>query len=300
MCIRDRSKSKAESVAPDVQMDTARSPVFDTSVDTSCGILSPNDRIRRHSVAAAALMNNQHITVAPTAASTNIPSGRGRSKSVVEITMPGSGVDARANANADADAGLRHHHHHHHHRADDAGPSPAPKKIGFFKSLFGHKKGEQEQQKREKDKEEEHEGDRRSPSPGYVSRNSIRRERTATISAESPPPLQYAAPPSCNDTVVPLTRSKTESEVYYENHPQSYIHTHIPTHHSPGEGQTDGCSPTDGGAGSCGGSRPDPRLMDFLRYYKSKDYKLAAFREGNFLQSTPSSPLKSCLLYTSR
>lgn len=172
------------------------------------------------------------------------------------------------------------------------GPSPAPKKIGFFKSLFGHKKGEQEQQKREKDKEEEHEGDRRSPSPGYVSRNSIRRERTATISAESPPPLQYAAPPSCNDTVVPLTRSKTESEVYYENHPQSYIHTHIPTHHSPGEGQTDGCSPTDGGAGSCGGSRPDPRLMDFLRYYKSKDYKLAAFREGNFLQSTPSSPLK--------
>lgn len=206
--------------------------------------------------------------------------------------MPGSGVNARANADADADAGLRHHHHHHHHRADDAGPSPAPKKIGFFKSLFGHKKGEQEQQKREKDKEEEHEGDRRSPSPGYVSRNSIRRERTATISAESPPPLQYAAPPSCNDTVVPLTRSKTESEVYYENHPQSYIHTHIPTHHSPGEGQTDGCSPTDGGGGSCGGSRPDPRLMDFLRYYKSKDYKLAAFREGNFLQSTPSSPLK--------
>ncbi|KOG98563.1 Mhp1p [Saccharomyces eubayanus] len=279
----ERSKSTAESVAPDVQMDTAHSSVFDKSVDTSCGILSPNDRVRRHSVAAAALMNNQHITVAPTAPSTNFPSGRGRSKSVVEITMPGSGVDA------DADAGLRHHHHHHHHHAEDAASSPAPKKIGFFKSLFGKRKGEQEQQKREKDKEEEQEQNR-SPSPGHVNRNSIRRERTATISAESPPPLQYVAPPSYNDTVVPLTRSKTESEVYYENHPQNNTHGHIHTQHTFDEGQTDCSSPIDGAA--CSGTRPDPRLMDFLRYYKSKDCKLAAFKEGNFLQSTPSSPIK--------
>lgn len=119
---------------------------------------------------------------------------------------------------------------------------------------------------------------------------AIRRERTATISAESPPPLQYNAPPSYNDTVVPLTRSKTESEVYYENHPQSYYHGRTRTYHSPEEGKVDGTSPADDH--NYGGSRPDPRLMDFLRYYKSKDYKLAAFKEGNFIKSSASPTTK--------
>ncbi|CAI4989627.1 BTE_HP_G0048350.mRNA.1.CDS.1 [Saccharomyces cerevisiae] len=265
-----KSESKANSVAPDIQMDTARPPVFETSVDSSSSILSSNDKGRRHSVAASLLMDNQRANVGSTSVPTNIPPPRGRSKSVVETNL----------SNVEADSG--HHHHHHHHHTEDA---PAPKKVGFFKSLFGHRKKDQEQQEKERERKE------RSPSPTHVDRGAaIRRERTATISAESPPPLQYNAPPSYNDTVVPLTRSKTESEVYYENHPQSYYHGRMRTYHSPEEGKVDGTSPADDH--NYGGSRPDPRLMDFLRYYKSKDYKLAAFKEGNFIKSSASPTTK--------
>lgn len=265
-----KSESKANSVASDIQMDTARPPVFETSVDSSSSILSSNDKGRRHSVAASLLMDNQRANVGSTSVPTNIPPPRGRSKSVVETNL----------SNVEADSG--HHHHHHHHHTEDA---PAPKKVGFFKSLFGHRKKDQEQQEKERERKE------RSPSPTHVDRGAaIRRERTATISAESPPPLQYNAPPSYNDTVVPLTRSKTESEVYYENHPQSYYHGRTRTYHSPEEGKVDGTSPADDH--NYGGSRPDPRLMDFLRYYKSKDYKLAAFKEGNFIKSSASPTTK--------
>ncbi|CAI6811771.1 AEL_HP2_G0027460.mRNA.1.CDS.1 [Saccharomyces cerevisiae] len=265
-----KSESKANSVAPDIQMDTARPPVFETSVDSSSSILSSNDKGRRHSVAASLLMDNQRANAGSTSVPTNIPPPRGRSKSVVETNL----------SNVEADSG--HHHHHHHHHTEDA---PAPKKVGFFKSLFGHRKKDQEQQEKERERKE------RSPSPTHVDRGAaIRRERTATISAESPPPLQYNAPPSYNDTVVPLTRSKTESEVYYENHPQSYYHGRTRTYHSPEEGKVDGTSPADDH--NYGGSRPDPRLMDFLRYYKSKDYKLAAFKEGNFIKSSASPTTK--------
>ncbi|CAI4536973.1 CFA_G0029250.mRNA.1.CDS.1 [Saccharomyces cerevisiae] len=265
-----KSESKANSVAPDIQMDTARPPVFETSVDSSSSILSSNDKGRRHSVAASLLMDNQRANAGSTSVPTNIPPPRGRSKSVVETNL----------SNVEADSG--HHHHHHHHHTEDA---PAPKKVGFFKSLFGHRKKDQEQQEKERERKE------RSPSPTHVDRGAaIRRERTATISAESPPPLQYNAPPSYNDTVVPLTRSKTESEVYYENHPQSYYHGRMRTYHSPEEGKVDGTSPADDH--NYGGSRPDPRLMDFLRYYKSKDYKLAAFKEGNFIKSSASPTTK--------
>ncbi|CAI4936274.1 CPS_HP_G0030080.mRNA.1.CDS.1 [Saccharomyces cerevisiae] len=267
-----KSESKANSVAPDIQMDTARPPVFETSVDSSSSILSSNDKGRRHSVAASLLMDNQRANVGSTSVPTNIPPPRGRSKSVVETNL----------SNVEADSGHHHHHHHHHHHTEDA---PAPKKVGFFKSLFGHRKKDQEQQEKERERKE------RSPSPTHVDRGAaIRRERTATISAESPPPLQYNAPPSYNDTVVPLTRSKTESEVYYENHPQSYCHGRTRTYHSPEEGKVDGTSPADDH--NYGGSRPDPRLMDFLRYYKSKDYKLAAFKEGNFIKSSASPTTK--------
>ncbi|GFP67595.1 MAP-homologous protein 1 [Saccharomyces cerevisiae] len=262
-----KSESKANSVAPDIQMDTARPPVFETSVDSSSSILSSNDKGRRHSVAASLLMDNQRANAGSTSVPTNIPPPRGRSKSVVETNL----------SNVEADSGHHHHHRHHHHTED----APAPKKVGFFKSLFGHRKKDQEQQEKERERKE------RSPSPTHVDRGAaIRRERTATISAESPPPLQYNAPPSYNDTVVPLTRSKTESEVYYENHPQSYYHGRMRTYHSPEEGKVDGTSPADDH--NYGGSRPDPRLMDFLRYYKSKDYKLAAFKEGNFIKSSAS------------
>ncbi|CAI4544716.1 BDC_1c_G0029480.mRNA.1.CDS.1 [Saccharomyces cerevisiae] len=265
-----KSESKANSVAPDIQMDTARPPVFETSVDSSSSILSSNDKGRRHSVAASLLMDNQRANAGSTSVPTNIPPPRGRSKSVVETNL----------SNVEADSG--HHHHHHHHHTEDA---PAPKKVGFFKSLFGHRKKDQEQQEKERERKE------RSPSPTHVDRGAaIRRERTATISAESPPPLQYNAPPSYNDTMVPLTRSKTESEVYYENHPQSYYHGRMRTYHSPEEGKVDGTSPADDH--NYGGSRPDPRLMDFLRYYKSKDYKLAAFKEGNFIKSSASPTTK--------
>ncbi|CAI4563045.1 CQI_4a_G0029200.mRNA.1.CDS.1 [Saccharomyces cerevisiae] len=265
-----KSESKANSVAPDIQMDTARPPVFETSVDSSNSILSSNDKGRRHSVAASLLMDNQRANAGSTSVPTNIPPPRGRSKSVVETNL----------SNVEADSG--HHHHHHHHHTEDA---PAPKKVGFFKSLFGHRKKDQEQQEKERERKE------RSPSPTHVDRGAaIRRERTATISAESPPPLQYNAPPSYNDTVVPLTRSKTESEVYYENHPQNYYHGRMRTYHSPEEGKVDGTSPADDH--NYGGSRPDPRLMDFLRYYKSKDYKLAAFKEGNFIKSSASPTIK--------
>ncbi|AJR71453.1 Mhp1p [Saccharomyces cerevisiae YJM1447] len=265
-----KSESKANSVAPDIQMDTARPPVFETSVDSSSSILSSNDKGRRHSVAASLLMDNQRANAGSTSVPTNIPPPRGRSKSVVETNL----------SNVEADSG--HHHHHHHHHTEDA---PAPKKVGFFKSLFGHRKKDQEQQEKERERKE------RSPSPTHVDRGAaIRRERTATISAESPPPLQYNAPPSYNDTVVPLTRSKTESEVYYENHPQNYYHGRMRTYHSPEEGKPDGTSPADDH--NYGGSRPDPRLMDFLRYYKSKDYKLAAFKEGNFIKSSASPTIK--------
>ncbi|CAD6631780.1 BJ4_G0009430.mRNA.1.CDS.1 [Saccharomyces cerevisiae] len=265
-----KSESKANSVAPDIQMDTARPPVFETSVDSSSSILSSNDKGRRHSVAASLLMDNQRANAGSTSVPTNIPPPRGRSKSVVETNL----------SNVEADSG--HHHHHHHHHTEDA---PAPKKVGFFKSLFGHRKKDQEQQEKERERKE------RSPSPTHVDRGAaIRRERTATISAESPPPLQYNAPPSYNDTVVPLTRSKTESEVYYENHPQNYYHGRMRTYHSPEEGKVDGTSPADDH--NYGGSRPDPRLMDFLRYYKSKDYKLAAFKEGNFIKSSASPTIK--------
>ncbi|CAI6590774.1 AAC_HP2_G0029160.mRNA.1.CDS.1 [Saccharomyces cerevisiae] len=265
-----KSESKANSVAPDIQMDTARPPVFETSVDSSSSVLSSNDKGRRHSVAASLLMDNQRANAGSTSVPTNIPPPRGRSKSVVETNL----------SNVEADSG--HHHHHHHHHTEDA---PAPKKVGFFKSLFGHRKKDQEQQEKERERKE------RSPSPTHVDRGAaIRRERTATISAESPPPLQYNAPPSYNDTVVPLTRSKTESEVYYENHPQSYYHGRTRTYHSPEEGKVDGTSPADDH--NYGGSRPDPRLMDFLRYYKSKDYKLAAFKEGNFIKSSASPTTK--------
>ncbi|CAI4564984.1 BBL_G0029190.mRNA.1.CDS.1 [Saccharomyces cerevisiae] len=265
-----KSESKANSVAPDIQMDTAHPPVFETSVDSSSSILSSNDKGRRHSVAASLLMDNQRANAGSTSVPTNIPPPRGRSKSVVETNL----------SNVEADSG--HHHHHHHHHTEDA---PAPKKVGFFKSLFGHRKKDQEQQEKERERKE------RSPSPTHVDRGAaIRRERTATISAESPPPLQYNAPPSYNDTVVPLTRSKTESEVYYENHPQSYYHGRMRTYHSPEEGKVDGTSPADDH--NHGGSRPDPRLMDFLRYYKSKDYKLAAFKEGNFIKSSASPTIK--------
>nr|CAI6824722.1 CIH_HP1_G0029390.mRNA.1.CDS.1 [Saccharomyces cerevisiae] len=267
-----KSESKANSVAPDIQMDTARPPVFETSVDSSSSILSSNDKGRRHSVAASLLMDNQRANAGSTSVPTNIPPPRGRSKSVVETNL----------SNVEADSGHHHHHHHHHHHTEDA---PAPKKVGFFKSLFGHRKKDQEQQEKERERKE------RSPSPTHVDRGAaIRRERTATISAESPPPLQYNAPPSYNDTVVPLTRSKTESEVYYENHPQSYYHGRMRTYHSPEEGKVDGTSPADDH--NYGGSRPDPRLMDFLRYYKSKDYKLAAFKEGNFIKSSASPTTK--------
>ncbi|CAI4544453.1 BAK_1a_G0029080.mRNA.1.CDS.1 [Saccharomyces cerevisiae] len=263
-----KSESKANSVAPDIQMDTARPPVFETSVDSSSSILSSNDKGRRHSVAASLLMDNQRANAGSTSVPTNIPPPRGRSKSVVETNL----------SNVEADSG----HHHHHHHTEDA---PAPKKVGFFKSLFGHRKKDQEQQEKERERKE------RSPSPTHLDRGAaIRRERTATISAESPPPLQYNAPPSYNDTVVPLTRSKTESEVYYENHPQSYYHGRMRTYHSPEEGKVDGTSPADNH--NYGGSRPDPRLMDFLRYYKSKDYKLAAFKEGNFIKSSASPTTK--------
>ncbi|CAI4574521.1 CCT_1a_G0029970.mRNA.1.CDS.1 [Saccharomyces cerevisiae] len=265
-----KSESKANSVAPDIQMDTARPPVFETSVDSSSSILSSNDKGRRHSVAASLLMDNQRANAGSTSVPTNIPPPRGRSKSVVETNL----------SNVEADSG--HHHHHHHHHTEDA---PTPKKVGFFKSLFGHRKKDQEQQEKERERKE------RSPSPTHVDRGAaIRRERTATISAESPPPLQYNAPPSYNDTVVPLARSKTESEVYYENHPQSYYHGRMRTYHSPEEGKVDGTSPADDH--NYGGSRPDPRLMDFLRYYKSKDYKLAAFKEGNFIKSSASPTTK--------
>ncbi|CAI4560598.1 AEG_G0029910.mRNA.1.CDS.1 [Saccharomyces cerevisiae] len=265
-----KSESKANSVAPDIQMDTARPPVFETSVDSSSSILSSNDKGRRHSVAASLLMDNQRANAGSTSVPANIPPPRGRSKSVVETNL----------SNVEADSG--HHHHHHHHHTEDA---PAPKKVGFFKSLFGHRKKDQEQQEKERERKE------RSPSPTHVDRGAaIRRERTATISAESPPPLQYNASPSYNDTVVPLTRSKTESEVYYENHPQSYYHGRMRTYHSPEEGKVDGASPADDH--NYGGSRPDPRLMDFLRYYKSKDYKLAAFKEGNFIKSSASPTTK--------
>ncbi|WPD61165.1 Microtubules assembly and stabilization protein [Saccharomyces cerevisiae] len=266
-----KSESKANSVAPDIQMDTARPPVFETSVDSSSSILSSNDKGRRHSVAASLLMDNQRANAGSTSVPTNIPPPRGRSKSVVETNL----------SNVEADSGHHHHHRHHHHTED----APAPKKVGFFKSLFGHRKKDQEQQEKERERKE------RSPSPTHVDRGAaIRRERTATISAESPPPLQYNAPPSYNDTVVPLTRSKTESEVYYENHPQSYYHGRMRTYHSPEEGKVDGTSPADDH--NYGGSRPDPRLMDFLRYYKSKDYKLAAFKEGNFIKSSASPTTK--------
>ncbi|CAI5029118.1 CPS_HP_G0100550.mRNA.1.CDS.1 [Saccharomyces cerevisiae] len=266
-----KSESKANSVAPDIQMDTARPPVFETSVDSSSSILSSNDKGRRHSVAASLLMDNQRANAGSTSVPTNIPPPRGRSKSVVETNL----------SNVEADSGHHHHHHHHHHTED----APEPKKVGFFKSLFGHRKKDQEQQEKERERKE------RSPSPTHVDRGAaIRRERTATISAESPPPLQYNAPPSYNDTVVPLTRSKTESEVYYENHPQSYCHGRTRTYHSPEEGKVDGTSPADDH--NYGGSRPDPRLMDFLRYYKSKDYKLAAFKEGNFIKSSASPTTK--------
>ncbi|CAI5019277.1 CGH_1_HP_G0123800.mRNA.1.CDS.1 [Saccharomyces cerevisiae] len=259
-----KSESKANSVAPDIQMDTARAPVFETSVDSSSSILSSNDKGRRHSVAASLLMDNQRANAGSTSVPTNIPPPRGRSKSVVETNL----------SNVEADSG--------HHHTEDA---PAPKKVGFFKSLFGHRKKDQEQQEKERERKE------RSPSPTHVDRGAaIRRERTATISAESPPPLQYNAPPSYNDTVVPLTRSKTESEVHYENHPQSYYHGRMRTYHSPEEGKVDGTSPADDH--NYGGSRPDPRLMDFLRYYKSKDYKLAAFKEGNFIKSSASPTTK--------
>ncbi|CAI4572228.1 CEL_1a_G0029590.mRNA.1.CDS.1 [Saccharomyces cerevisiae] len=266
-----KSESKANSVAPDIQMDTARPPVFETSVDSSSSVLSSNDKGRRHSVAASLLMDNQRANAGSTSVPTNIPPPRGRSKSVVETNL----------SNVEADSGHHHHHRHHHHTED----APAPKKVGFFKSLFGHRKKDQEQQEKERERKE------RSPSPTHVDRGAaIRRERTATISAESPPPLQYNAPPSYNDTVVPLTRSKTESEVYYENHPQSYYHGRMRTYHSPEEGKVDGTSPADDH--NYGGSRPDPRLMDFLRYYKSKDYKLAAFKEGNFIKSSASPTTK--------
>ncbi|CAI4043739.1 hypothetical protein SKDZ_10G1730 [Saccharomyces kudriavzevii ZP591] len=269
-----KCNSKADSVAPDVQLDTARPPVFETSVDSSSSILSSNNKTRRHSVAASSLINNQRINIAAAAASTSFAPPRERSKSVVEANM----------STAEADAGRQLQHHHHHHYAQDA---PAPKRVGFFKSLFGHRKKDQEQEEKEKERKERS----RSPSPTHVNPSAaVRRERTATISAESPPPLQYNAPPTSDDTVVPLTRSKTESEVYYENHPPNYNNGRIHAYHTPEEGQPGESSAADDhNYGRC---HPDPRLMDFLRYYKSKDYKLAAFKEGNFIKSSAPPPNK--------
>nr|CAI6799014.1 CIC_HP1_G0027390.mRNA.1.CDS.1 [Saccharomyces cerevisiae] len=231
-----KSESKANSVAPDIQMDTARPPVFETD--------------GRHSVAASLLMDNQRANAGSTSVPTNIPPPRGRSKSVVETNL----------SNVEADSGHHHHHRHHHHTED----APAPKKVGFFKSLFGHRKKDQEQQEKE-----------------------ARKERALTLSRLT---WDLQCSTLLYDTVVPLTRSKTESEVYYENHPQSYYHGRMRTYHSPEEGKVDGTSPADDH--NYGGSRPDPRLMDFLRYYKSKDYKLAAFKEGNFIKSSASPTTK--------
>ncbi|KAJ4137106.1 Microtubules assembly and stabilization protein [Fusarium falciforme] len=155
-----KSESKANSVAPDIQMDTARPPVFETSVDSSSSILSSNDKGRRHSVAASLLMDNQRANAGSTSVPTNIPP-LGLTPDIITTTTTTITEDA-----------------------------PAPKKVGFFKSLFGHRKKDQEQQEKERERKE------RSPSPTHVDRGAaIRRERTATISAESPPPLQYNAPP---------------------------------------------------------------------------------------------------------
>lgn len=142
-------------------------------------------------------------------------------------------------------------------------PRTKEKKVGFFKSLFGKKKVKNEQ-----------------PPPAVIER------RNSLTSAPDQRESQFASKPSSrrSSTVlplqldgedgVPLTRARTESIVHDHHHDSDHQNDFANSSH----GYKDDF---DANRSSKTGEEDDrdPRLMEFLRYYKAHGYSVSAFKE---------------------
>lgn len=155
-------------------------------------------------------------------------------------------------------------------------PRNKEKKMGFFKSLFGGKK---------KEKNEQPPPPPSPPPPPMVveRRNSLGTapEQRVSQSGSKPPgsrrsstvlPLQLDG-----EGGVPLTRSRTESVVHDHERDNSHRHDLADSSHGYKDDMDTGRSSNKNKEGD--EDDRDPRLMEFLRYYKAHGYSVSAFNE---------------------
>lgn len=136
------------------------------------------------------------------------------------------------------------------------------KKMGFFKSLFSRKnKSKSEVSTKDTEKEE-----------SRSSRPASRRSSTVADVVRTDEPGPKGSRPEDEDAGVPLTRSRTES-VVLEGH-----HRHTKQLNSTLGERRDSIG-RESQRRFSDESDSDPRLMEFLQYYKSHGYSVAAFKE---------------------
>ena len=152
-----------------------------------------------------------------------------------------------------------------------------PKKMGFFKSLFSRKKETPVQQ---------------PPSP--VKQTPVRRGSIAT--STSPTAKDFTQSSSRRGSIknnYTLTRAKTESDLADMTQQQQHHHTHSHSHSRRNSKEIDPndiMTPNEEGLSSACDSMNDDssveldednrRLLEFLKYYKSKGYATSAFKNN--------------------
>lgn len=181
-------------------------------------------------------------------------------------------------------------------------PSPTPipeKKTGFFRGLFGRRKS-MSTSKAIPTISTTTNNNHYSDSKPYLKLDSFTKSNINVESSISP------TKPILNDLNndntlggVPLRRTKTESAMLEQDrnqHSHIHVHHHHHYHHHHEDTETD----QNKHLGENNSNRTsydnsidvnviDPRLVEFLEYYKSKNYSLSAFKDISFDQKNPSS-----------
>lgn len=160
-------------------------------------------------------------------------------------------------------------------------PHNSEKKVGFFKSLFGLKKSKNESSNTSNASQPQ---ERPSSRRASASTPVVLPKKSELL---SPQPVQHEE--ADDEEGAPLTRSKTESLVQEHNRhhhdvSKGFYKDDMETgrKRSPSEQILDG---NHGNPNSNEDSNEenewDPRLMEFLQYYKSKGCSVSAFKKNN-------------------
>lgn len=186
------------------------------------------------------------------------------------------------------------------------------KKVGFFKSLFGRSKStvSPPTQLKASSSTSTNINSNTSSSSPYLSKIDTKSKgrmgspERRPMSAQSPD----ISPQSSKNTaasprirappgMIPLTRAKTTSGGFERDTHQTHHHHHIHHHHNEEIGDSVDVLSHESDLSSDNNSKldegQDPRLMEFLQYYKAKNYSIAAFKEKTPYGSKDQRPMKA-------